>query len=571
MLRKLITVTLILSLFICLFAGCSGQPAQTTTATTAGTTAATTAATTAPGTTKGNVEPYTEANVTEAGMLPIVLEPEEFSLMIGQNANIIDFETNEVTKLQEERTGIHIVWKVVAEFEQSKNVALASGDLPDVFGSALTDAERVKYGTDGTLVDLTDYIENNRFWIKQMFEYDSSVKPQLIIPGGKIPAMPDYSLTYHGYSNQKGWIRKDWVNTLGLEYPDTIEDFRNVLIAFRDGDPNGNGQKDEIPFSGVSALTGLTDSLSYLLNAFIPFKRGDFWVEPYDGKQVDVVYTHDEWRDGLIWIHDLYQEGLIDPESFTQDSTLAKQKTTNDQVGFRTAHAVSAIVDTQSPIFEQFDIVLPLTGPSGTKVAPLTGGSGLVGKRFAITKVCKNPLTAFRWQDSMYDEDVQLWLAIGLEGKEWRKAEDGEVGINGKPALYALLERTYPTNNTWSQSIASYRTAEWRLGEASVYGDNYFVYAAQETRLYNATVEYMKYCPYTLDDVAPYTIYISADISTEYNDLKTAINEYVEQNAALFVTGDRDLAEWDAYCEDLKAIGLEQYLKWTQESIDAAK
>jgi len=35
---------------------------------------------------------------------------------------------------------------------------LASGDLPDVFGSALTDAERVKYGTDGTLVDLTDYI-----------------------------------------------------------------------------------------------------------------------------------------------------------------------------------------------------------------------------------------------------------------------------------------------------------------------------------------------------------------------------------------------------------------------------
>jgi len=99
MLRKLITVTLILSLFICLFAGCSGQPAQTTTATTAGTTAATTAATTAPGTTKGNVEPYTEANVTEAGMLPIVLEPEEFSLMIGQNANIIDFETNEVTKL----------------------------------------------------------------------------------------------------------------------------------------------------------------------------------------------------------------------------------------------------------------------------------------------------------------------------------------------------------------------------------------------------------------------------------------------------------------------------------------
>ena len=44
-------------------------------------------------------------------------------------------------------------------------------------------------------------------------------------------------------------INTTWLERLGLEMPETLEEFANVLRAFRDQDPNGNGIQDEIPFS----------------------------------------------------------------------------------------------------------------------------------------------------------------------------------------------------------------------------------------------------------------------------------------------------------------------------------
>ena len=59
--------------------------------------------------------------------------------------------------------------------------------------------------------------------------------------------IPNYNDYENIRTSQGYYIRKDWLRKLGLKEPKTVEELYEVLIAFRDKDPNGNGKKDEIP------------------------------------------------------------------------------------------------------------------------------------------------------------------------------------------------------------------------------------------------------------------------------------------------------------------------------------
>lgn len=49
------------------------------------------------------------------------------------------------------------------------------------------------------------------------------------------------------------WIYKPWLEKLNLSEPKTLDEFYNVLKAFKEKDPNGNGLADEIPFIGATS------------------------------------------------------------------------------------------------------------------------------------------------------------------------------------------------------------------------------------------------------------------------------------------------------------------------------
>ena len=64
-------------------------------------------------------------------------------------------------------------------------------------------------------------------------------------------------------------IRKDWLDKFDLPLPQSLDDFINALRTFRDNDPNGNGEKDEVPFCGnegslqvIGNLTGIQETFS---------------------------------------------------------------------------------------------------------------------------------------------------------------------------------------------------------------------------------------------------------------------------------------------------------------------
>lgn len=520
--------------------------------------------------TSGSVSQSAGNAVSGPGITPFVNEKVELEIMIGSNPLIPNYEENHMTKKMEELTNVHIKWNVVADMGETKPLLLASNDLPEVFASAgITPEEQITYGDKGVFVDMAPLIESDGFYIKDMLEYDDSVLSNITTPSGKIVSLPSYSMTYHMTAANKLWVNRDWMETLNLELPTTIDEFYNVLKAMKDGDPNGNGQPDEIPLSGVDVVSW-NSSIPFVMSAFITTdnQAGRYFVQPYADK-LDVVFNKPEWREGLKFLNKLYSEGLLDMEAFTQDSDLRKQKTENNQIGFNAGNAPSSFTVSDSEAFQRYDAIPPLKNAAGKQVTAYTATPINIGGAFTITNACKNPVIAFKWADLLYNEELNMDNIFGDEGVHWRYANSDEIGINGKPALYALLPQysSEGENASWSQVLHNFRSAEWRLGEVASSEENYYLRAGMETRLYDATTLYE---PHYTQDIAPVNIYISADKAKEYSDIKTAIYEYMYECTARFITGDMNInddGQWDSYVNELEKMGLSSYIAMTQEAI----
>ena len=104
-------------------------------------------------------------------------------------------------------------------------------------------------------------------------------------------------------------INTEWLQKLNLSMPTTIDELYDVLVAFRDQDPNGNGKKDEVPLMGLTNTNGRGVD-DYIINAFIQYSHNRYAMIDDDGKAF-AHYTTDEYREALKFLNKLYDEGLI--------------------------------------------------------------------------------------------------------------------------------------------------------------------------------------------------------------------------------------------------------------------
>ena len=128
---------------------------------------------------------------------------------------------------------------------EALNLMLASGKIPDIVGSSRIKDFVNQYGPEGAFLPLNDLIDEHAPNLKAFFEKKPEVASALKAADGNmyyIPYLPD------GKYGRAYWIRTDWLNKLGLDMPETVDDYENVLRAFKTQDPNGNGEADEVPF-----------------------------------------------------------------------------------------------------------------------------------------------------------------------------------------------------------------------------------------------------------------------------------------------------------------------------------
>ncbi|MFR6473371.1 MAG: extracellular solute-binding protein, partial [Turicibacter sanguinis] len=198
------------------------------------------------------VEIGTSENFNKQGY-PIVNEQITLTFAAPKASLAPNFGEMSIIQQLEEQSNIEIKWNNIpdADYSTKKNLMLASEDLPDAFwNSGFSDYDLIKYGAEGLIIPLNDLIEEYMPNLWAEMEKDPTIKSKLTAPDGNIYSLP--TIEEMGLSRSPFFtsINTQWLENLGLEMPTTPEEFKEVLIAFRDQDANGNGNpNDEIPFS----------------------------------------------------------------------------------------------------------------------------------------------------------------------------------------------------------------------------------------------------------------------------------------------------------------------------------
>ncbi|MFD0868452.1 extracellular solute-binding protein [Paenibacillus residui] len=210
-------------------------------------------------------------------------------------------DNNPVVKEFEKRTNtkLKIDWVPVTTSEDKFKVLYASGNLPDVtFVEDLNDSQIRGLIKQGVFWDLTPYIK----------DYPNLMNPNLAEMWeiakieGKNYSIPRYYPTHGG--GVFPMLRKDWLDKLGMEVPETLDEFYEALKAFKEKDPDGNGVDDTIGYSAGLAYMG------FIYNVFND-TQGAWKLR--DGKLYPII-TEDASRDALLWLKKAYEDGLFPPD-----------------------------------------------------------------------------------------------------------------------------------------------------------------------------------------------------------------------------------------------------------------
>ncbi len=258
---------------------------------------------------------------------PLGSYPETVTLEIGMEVNSTEtfaegnsFEDNIYTRFIKENINVDVIpaWQAQSgkDYEQKVNLSIASNDLPDAMRVNET-AFRALLKAD-MIEDLTQYYEkyaSDR--MKAAFDKTNGLAMDNVSVDGKMYAMPNIPVPDDSYTLI--WIRKDWLDELGLEVPKTAVDVKNIAKAFVDNDMSDSGDTIGMggPQNGGKMYAHFLESSNNRFGFDPIFSSMNaypgFWVEDKNGNPTYGSILP-ETKETLAFLADMYAEGLIDPQ-----------------------------------------------------------------------------------------------------------------------------------------------------------------------------------------------------------------------------------------------------------------
>ncbi len=504
--------------------------------------------------------------------MPIMDEKITLKVWIEGGADI-DWEQNRFVNQIEEKANIklEIISTPLADALQKRNLMLASGDYPDLiltdWPTVFTKSDVMQYAVkEGILLPITDYIDKYGNNIKRIFEENPQYKENCIAPDGEIYGFARFSECYHCSAYPKIYVRQDWLDTLGLKMPDNTEELREVLRAFVNEDPNGNGQKDEIGMIGATTWNTMVEYA--LMGMSFQTVKPDFWLSlGADGESVEFSPSTDAYREGLRYIKSLYDEGLIDATSFTQkDDQMAQTiRTEPHVVGMYVCdHAGMGYDNKDVEEAKNYQILIPVEGPDGFRRQGQNANEGEVqGFHAVITDACQYPEAAFRLIDEFfYDDEYNMERSYGERGLGWDYAPEGTKNVFGGEAKYVV-------NSVTEDQSAEIKKDTFQVGPQADLAEFRLSMLPEAEDIYQPgnyeqriTLDTQKVEQYIPEKRLQYNVYVPLDMADEYAEIKTNLNSFVRMATVQFITGERDIETgWDQYLSELDSYKVDRYIE----------
>ena len=460
-----------------------------------------------------------------------------------------------IYKAAEEATGIHVEFQGMSTSASNEqfNVMVASGSYPDLIGWGLNFAN----GDDAeveedVILDLTEYIAEYAPNYYSLLSTDDELLKTAVSSSGYITAF--YGLTTEdGLAKEGLAIRTDELEKLGLDKPYTIEDFENVLAAFKD-----DGLKQPLMMLAPGAiqdnwLAGAFDVAAFC-NSF-PMSVVPTYVQ--DG-EIKFGPIEDGFKDYITLMHDWYEKGYIESDFVSDNSNWNgsdySNAITNGEAGIFYCDWGNLNGYIENSEVEGFSLEatydMHATEDSINHFGTFITKSASNG--FRISSNCENVELACKWGDWWYSEEGSLLANYGVEG-------EGFEYVDGVPTFTSLVTDSdlgmrdallvYASNGTINCVIDN-------NAAASVYSE--VDKAAPEIWATGMDDEY----------VIPTSMALSADDSTEAANIYSDIQTLCMESIAKFITGDKSLDEFDDFVQQIKDMGIQDYLDIYQDCYD---
>lgn len=276
------------------------------------------------------------ARMEEARTTPFGAYPETIEYTLGKmtsvnNSNMPENDTytdNAYTRYIKSVINVQNVDVFEAndsQYDTNVSMVISMGSLPDIMVVSSQD-EVEQLVEAGLIEDLTESYNNcisDR--IRKMYEsYGDSLK-DMVTYDGKIMALPETNITD---GPNLVWLRKDWMDKLGLSEPHTIDDVVNIVKHFISEDPGNNGvdASGKPNTVGLAVDTDVTGECGYSSEFLLDIIFACFgaypkqWIMNDDGEIVYGSVTN-EAKEALSYISSLYNQGVIDNDFLLRTST----------------------------------------------------------------------------------------------------------------------------------------------------------------------------------------------------------------------------------------------------------
>lgn len=353
---------------------------------------------------------------TEAAKKEDVKKPEKITIMVDGTVTTQQNNRDAFEKKWEDLTGIDL------EFIQPDHKAyydvvgqtFASGpeNWPDAI--ILSSTYYAGYAEEGALWDMTDA------WNNSELKASGRVTGEDVIDNMKLNGK------LYGFPVTRGngcvtYVKKAWLDNVGLEAPTNYDEYLNMLKAFTEGDPDGNGVNGDT--YGVSAA-GIIGEEAPFTN-YLP----EFYQDAYPSFEKDDQsvwsdgFTKDNFKQALTRLQEAYAAGYIDKETLTNSTNDCRNKFYEDKFGVFTYWAGTWNSNLKNN--------LEANGKDGELIAlkPIAELDTYLERTppvWCITSSSKNPEGVFKYLiESMLDDgDMQTLWSYGVEGVHWStKAE----------------------------------------------------------------------------------------------------------------------------------------------------
>ncbi len=254
-----------------------------------------------------------------AAQSPYGAYPKLVTYTLGQmsgtnNSNLPDgntYEDNAYTRYLKKILNIqneNVYMESEDRYDEFVNILIKDQTLPDVL--VISDRDMLKELVENNLVeDLTEVYQNcTSKRIKEMFESYGSGLLESVKFDGKLMAIPE-TVTDHG--PRLMWLRKDWIDELGLEEPKTLEDAFDIVEAFVQ---NRMGTAEGEEPVGLVCDTDLVGSTSSSYSVDPVFDKFGASPRKWINQNGEIVYgsVTEETRNALSYLHELYERGVLD-------------------------------------------------------------------------------------------------------------------------------------------------------------------------------------------------------------------------------------------------------------------